>query len=146
MENKDMLSGVKEALEAVIPDLMPIPCDAQDSGEYEYITFDGFPRDNLCWKELIKKQLPAARTFELHCWEDEKDAIALGLKFGSIKPSGWKGGVIIAGDVTEEFCRMLLALPLPRNIGFARLNPFFSVVLDNGFSSEHYGTENIIKK
>lgn len=145
MQNKDILSGLKEAPESSSSSLAPVPFDAA-SVDYEYITLDGFRQDNLCWKELVKKHLPTARTFELHCWEDEEAAIALGLKFGCIKPSDWKGGVIISGEVTEEFSHMLLTLPMPENIGFPRLNPFFSVMLDNGFSSEHYGTENIIKK
>ena len=37
---------------------------------------------------------------------------------------------------------MLTHLPKPENNGlYDKMTPFFSIFFDNGFSSEHYGTE-----
>ena len=44
--------------------------------------------------------------------------------------------------VTPEFVRYLLSLPKPANDGgYNKMTPFFTIVLSNGFWSEHYGTE-----
>ena len=85
----------------------------------EVITLDGLDRaGNLKkWQTLLRQSVSTACTFEIHCWEDEPDAIALALRYGRKKDTGWAHGVVIA------------------------LTPFFSLFLDNGFSSEHYGTE-----
>lgn len=49
---------------------------------------------------------------------------------------------MITGKVTPEFAEMLLNTPKPVDIEiYNKMTPFFSIFLDNGFSSEHYGTE-----
>lgn len=110
----------------------------------ETITLDGPDRaGNLeKWRGLIRQSARSARRFEIHCWEDEEDAIALAGRYGEEKATEWAHGRVFAGAVTPAFVRALLAQPLPRESEEAqKLTPFFSVFLDNGFSSEHYGTE-----
>ena len=111
----------------------------------EVITLDGLDRaGNLKkWQTLLRQSVSTACTFEIHCWEDEPDAIALALRYGRKKDTGWAHGVVIAGAVTTAFREMLLSQPLPPGSDLCSipLPPFLSLFLDNGFSSEHYGTE-----
>ena len=48
----------------------------------EVITLDGLDRaGNLKkWQTLLRQSVSTACTFEIHCWEDEPDAIALALR------------------------------------------------------------------
>ena len=105
----------------------------------EYVPFDPAGRP---WKEIMAEQLATARRFEIHCWSDEPQWIALALRYGQWKEIGWPYGTVIAGEVTPAFTHMLLSLPTPadREV-YDKQTPFFSIFLDNGFSSEHYGTE-----
>lgn len=109
------------------------------------ITFDASCQTtNEEWKNIIARQFEASRSFEIHCWQDELEAIEMALRYGSIKPSDWLGGVVIEGDATPEFCGFLLSLPKPTDTEiYNKMTPFFNIFLDNGFCSEHYGTELI---
>ena len=74
--------------------------------------------------------------------EEETECIDLALRYGKQKDTDWRYGKIIAGDVTPEFCVFLLGLPKPTDTElYNKMTPFFTIALDNGFCSEHYGTE-----
>ena len=86
--------------------------------------------------------LKTARVFEIHCWEEETEQINLPLQHGVLKDADWKYGKIITGSVTPEFCAFLLGLTKPTDTElYNKMTPFFTIALDNGFWSEHYGTE-----
>ena len=86
--------------------------------------------------------LKTAKTFEIHCWAEETECIELALQYGKQKDTDWQYGKIIVGDVTPEFCTFLLGLPKPTDTElYNKMTPFFTISLDNGFWSEHYGTE-----
>lgn len=93
------------------------------------------------WKSVMAEKLKTATRFEIHCWPDEERWYLLALNYGVEKNTTWDGK-IVSGSVTPAFCDMLLGLeePTDKNIE-NKLTPFFSIFLDNGFSSEHYGTE-----
>ena len=94
------------------------------------------------WKTVMGRQLKTAHVFAVHCWAEEEAAIALALEHGAEQPSKWDKGKIMAGPVTEAFREMLLSQPQPApDETGARNTPFFTIALDNGFWSEHYGTE-----
>lgn len=96
--------------------------------------------------ELIKERLKSAKTFEIHCWNEEADEIALALQYGNFKDSDWKHGKIIAGEVTQDFIEMLLNYPKPTDTEiYNKMTPFFNVFLDDTLQSCHYGTENYIR-
>ena len=101
--------------------------------------FDAF----TAWWEMMQQKLQTAQTFQLHCWNEETEEIKMALQYGALQPSDWSFGKIIAGPVTPEFIRFLLTLPQPtdREI-YDKRTPFFSIVLDGTFWSEHYGTES----
>ena len=94
------------------------------------------------WKAVLSHRLKTAHVFAVHCWAEEAAAITLALEHGTEQPSKWEKGKIIAGPVTEAFREMLLSQPQPTpDETGARNTPFFTIALDNGFWSEHYGTE-----
>lgn len=95
----------------------------------------------LEWKTLMEEKLKTATSFEIHCWENENQWYLLALNYGTEKKTTWSGK-IVRGAVTPAFCDMLLGLAEPTDKEIDnKFTPFFSVFLDNGFSSEHYGTE-----
>ena len=58
------------------------------------------------------------------------------------KDTDWRYGKIIAGKVTPDFTAFLLGLPKPTDTEvYNKMTPFFTIALDNGFWSAHYGTE-----
>ncbi len=137
---------LEEKLSALIGELTPVPCEPEGIVPSELVCFDGTEPDNTRWKALMVEHLASASRFEIHCWSDETEAIALALRFGAVKPYDWKHGTVIEGEVTEAFRAFLLDLPAPGRgaDGYNKMTPFFTVFLDNGFSSEHYGTENVV--
>jgi len=91
---------------------------------------------------LITEALKNAKTFEIHCWNEETEWIELALKYGKLKEDDWKYGKIITGKVTTEFIEMILAQPKPADIEAAnKMTPFWGIFLDDTFQSSHWGTE-----
>ncbi|HIX24735.1 MAG TPA: hypothetical protein IAA09_07280 [Candidatus Lachnoclostridium avicola] len=90
----------------------------------------------------MSEKLRSASRFEIHCWKEEQKEIEMALRFGRKKQTDWGFGTVIEGAVTEELINFLLTLPKPDDKDiYNKMTPFFSIFLDNGFSSEHYGTE-----
>ena len=111
------------------------------------IYFDRTEKDNSKWLELLEKALKSAKTFEIHCWNEEKEWMEVALQYGTLKESDWKYGKIIAGNVTQKFSEMLLTVPKPQDIEiYNKMTPFFNVFLDDSFQSSHYGTEIYIEE
>lgn len=91
---------------------------------------------------MITDALKTAKTFEIHCWNEETEEIALALQYGKLKDYDWAYGKVITGEVTPEFVEMLLSQPKPTDIEAAnKMTPFFNVFLDDTFQSSHWGTE-----
>ena len=114
------------------------PCET----ELHSVYLDRSEKDNSKWVEMLTEALKGAKTFEIHCWNEENEWIDLALKYGTLKDSDWKYGEIIVGTVTPEFSNMLLNMPKPQDIEiYNKMTPFFNVFLDGSFQSCHYGTE-----
>lgn len=141
------IEELQKTLSETLFDLEAVPYQQAEPEEFETIVFDGREKDNTKWKALITEHIRTAKTFEIHCWKEETDEIALALQYGSVKQKNWKYGTIIEGNVTSEFRDMLLNLPKPSDTpdAYRMMTPFFGIMFDNGFSSEHYGTENHFK-
>ena len=108
----------------------------------EQIEFDYTQPINDEWKKIMEKHLRTAKTFEIHCWNEETTWIEYALKYGTLKNDDWQYGKIIVGLVSTDFVNMVLQLPKPKDTEiYNKMTPSFSIFLDNGFSSEHYGTE-----
>ena len=94
------------------------------------------------WRAVMAEKLKEAARFEIHCWNEEQGEIKMALQYGKLKEAEWSYGKVIEGTVTKAFVDFLLTLPKPADTEiYNKMTPFFSIFLDNGFSSEHYGTE-----
>lgn len=94
------------------------------------------------WRAVMAEKLKGATRFEIHCWNEEQGEIKMALQYGKLKEAEWSYGKVIEGTVTKAFVDFLLTLPKPADTEiYNKMTPFFSIFLDNGFSSEHYGTE-----
>ena len=135
------MKSLESALTDLISDLKPVPADVVPM-ECETLTLDGTETTNAVWRQWMEAALAEAKTFEIHCWKEETQWIRFALNYGTVKPSDWKYGTIVEGPVTPDFTRMLLTEPKPtdREI-YNKMTPVFSIFLDNGYESAHYGTE-----
>ena len=48
-----------------------------------------------------------AKTFEIHCWNEETEWIELALKYGTLQENVWDLGKVINGEITDEFIDMM---------------------------------------
>lgn len=143
----DIMKQLQNAMESQVDALEPAPFQPVEDAEWETFSFDGTEKDNSAWLVLISEYIRSATSFEIQCWADEVEEMILALQYGEIKPSNWKKGTIVEGTVTSDFIKMVLEIPKPKDTEiYNKMTPFFSIAFDNGFSSEHYGTEVIIKK
>ena len=109
---------------------------------YDEVYFDRMEKDNSKWLKLMTEALKSAKTFEIHCWNEETEWIELALRYGRLKDDDWQYGKIITGDITPEFVQMLLEQPKPTDTEIDnKMTPFFNIFLDDKFQSCHYGTE-----
>lgn len=99
-------------------------------------------RDNHYWKKLVVMFAMVGLKFEIHCWNEETEEIKAASKLGKVKSSDWEFGTIIEGTIDEKFIEMIHHTLKPQDIEIHnKMTPFFSIFFENGFSSEHYGTE-----
>ena len=137
----DLLKSLEAALAGSLSELKPVPADAAPV-PCEMLTLDHTEPDNARWRSWMEAALATAKTFEIHCWTEETEWIRFALQYGTVKPSDWKYGTIVEGPVTPEAASMLLTLPKPAGTElYNKMTPFFSIFLDNGYESAHYGTE-----
>ncbi len=92
------------------------------------------------WKEIMKKELAQSKRFEIQLWNDENELTDLLLQHGNFQEENWEGGVIVEGDVTEDFIEFLFSFEAEEKEGEMRITPFYDIVLD-AFESEDYGRE-----
>jgi len=119
------------------------PCET----ELQSVYLDRSEKDNSKWVEMLTEALKDAKTFEIHCWNEENEWIEVALKYGNLKESDWKYGKLVAGNVTKEFSDMILSMPKPQDIEiYNKMTPFFNVFLDDSFQSCHYGTEVYVEE
>lgn len=136
------INELETLLTSLVNDLKPAPTEPVDSKLTEAVYFDCTEKDNTRFLALITDVLKTAKTFEIYCWNEETEKIALALKYGKLKESDWTYGKIITGEVTPEFVEMLLSQPKPTDIEAAnKMTPFFNIFLDDTFQSSHWGTE-----
>ena len=74
----------------------------------QQIEFDDLQPENTEWAEIMGSKLKDAKRFEIHCWEDETEEIAMALRCGELKETDWRGGKVTAGAITPELIGLLL--------------------------------------
>ena len=140
--NEKIRKDIESTLTGLIADLKPAPAEPVESKLTESVYFDYSEKDNTHFLALLTDALKNAKTFEIHCWNEETEWIELALKYGKLKESDWSYGKVIIGEVTPEFIKMILSQPKPTDIEAAnKMTPFFNVFLDDTFQSSHWGTE-----
>ncbi len=138
MEFKDLENVLLEQISA----LNSVSIEPNDAAEYEMLSLDYTEKDNRKWVAWISEVLKTARTFEIHCWNEETEWIELALRFGERKDADWRYGKVVTGLVTPEFIQILLTHPKPTDTEiYNKMTPFFTIALDHVFWSAHYGTE-----
>lgn len=137
-ERQDLVEVLTESIQG----LKPAPFTPANTAEHWSLEFDRTEKGNSKWIAYMSDALKTARTFEIHCWNEEAECIDLALQYGKQKDTDWRYGKIIAGKVTPDFTAFLLGLPKPTDTEvYNKMTPFFTIALDNGFWSAHYGTE-----
>ena len=140
--NEKIRKDIESTLTGLIADLKPVPAEPVESKLTESVYFDYSEKDNTHFLALLTDALKNAKTFEIHCWNEETEWIELALKYGKLKESDWSYDKVIIGEVTPEFIKMILSQPKPTDIEAAnKMTPFFNVFLDDTFQSSHWGTE-----
>ncbi len=135
---------LEKTLSGLMDDLKPAAFEPENADGCWLEELDGTEKDNSKWLSYMTEWLKTADAFEIHCWNEETEWIDRALLYGSLKETDWRHGKIIAGAVTPEFVSMLLNVPKPADTEiYNKMTPFFTVHLDNGFESAHYGTELI---
>lgn len=135
--HKNTLNELANALLNTIQELEPNPIP-NEYVEMKSISFDSYEE----YQEFLVRYLNKAKTFEIHCWNEEEEWITLASRYGKIKRSNWQYGKVIEGEVTLEFTCMLLSLTKPQDTKiYNKMTPFFNIFLDDVFQSCHYGTE-----
>ena len=110
--------------------------------QIEIQLMDNYLKDNCYWKKLISRFAMVGLKFEIHCWREETEEIKAALEFGKKKITDWELGTIIEGIIDDTFINMLHNTTKPSDTKiYNKMTPFFSIFIENGFSSEHYGTE-----
>ena len=103
---------------------------------YTYTSYTAHDRE--VWAARMADVLLTATRFTVHCWHEETEAIAMACRHGEIVPGDWAHGVYISGAVTDAFRAMVLET---LSVEAEQLTPFFTIDLDNGVSTAHWGTE-----
>ena len=146
MEMNEM-ENLQQVLTEQILNLVPAPEPTAEEIPFQDLYLDGTEPDNSRWRALLEPYLAKAKTFEIHCWNEETEWVALALQYGTLKETDWQYGQIITGAVTPEFCEMLLSQPKPADTEiYNKMTPFFTIVFGNTLHSSHYGTEIVISK
>ncbi len=134
--------NLEDVLSGAISELNPAPYAPDAHKEFWLVNLDHSEKDNSKWLTYMREALQTATTFEIHCWNEEPEWTRFALRYGKLKDDDWRYGKIITGEVTPEFVKMLLEQPKPLDIEiYNKMTPFFTIALDNGFWSSHYGTE-----
>ena len=88
-----VLKELGKVISGLVADLKPAPeVPAGADLLNKSMTFDRSEKDNSKWIELISGYLATAKTFEIHCWNEETEWIELALQYGKLKDDDWKYG------------------------------------------------------
>jgi len=110
------------------------------------VTADQSVQDNKWWKDIFRIYAKPGEYFEIHCWQDEKEAFRIAEKYGETACYTMPDLKIIHGTVTEHLISYILSERKPSdNSCYNKMLPFYTFRIGSNFSSEKYGTEIILK-
>lgn len=110
------------------------------------ISVERTAEDNFWWQELLRLFAKPGEYFEIHCWADEVKELKIAEQFGERACYGMPDLIIVHGTLTEKMVSYLLNEKKPVDCAcYNKMNPFFTILIGEHFSSEKYGTEIILK-
>ena len=92
-------------------------------------------------QRLIRHFAKPGADFELHCWNEETEAIRLAQTIAQPLETNWQHGVYFKGRVTQENLPVLTAVQEGEDA-----TTFFDIVIHDDLWCQHWGTEIIITK
>lgn len=109
------------------------------------ISVDDLTPNNQWWKELFRLYARSGEYFEIHCWSDEAEELALAKRYGSTACYAMPDIKIVHGILTDELIRLFLLEEKPADCScYNKMVPFFTVRIGSAYSSEKYGTEVLV--
>ena len=94
------------------------------------------------WKNLISLFLKEGHAFEIRCWNEEQDEIAMAAAFDNSSPKTEGFETSVVGEISSDMIYKLTTLPKPRDKqNYNKMTPFFTITIAPHFHSEHYGNE-----
>ena len=110
------------------------------------ISADSNVMDNHWWKKLFRMHAAVGEYFEIHCWNDEKDALQVAETFGKAACYTIPDLKIVHGHLTERLITYMEHCMKPIECEcYNKMVPFFTIRIGDHFSSEKYGTEIILR-
>jgi len=117
---------LEKTLTELIMDLKPAPEVPADTILFESVNYDRSEHDNTKWIELITGYLNTAKTFEIHCWNEEPEWIESALRYGELKNDDWKYGKIITGNIPYRLNASTLSYKSPTFVHIGGIFPWVS--------------------
>jgi hypothetical protein len=94
------------------------------------------------WKKIIQYFVKPGDEIEIRCWNEEKEEIKKAMSYGRPIQIESNFQTAIKGIVTEQMIKEFLTLPEPVDkVVYNKMTEFFTILVENKISSEHYGTE-----
>lgn len=97
--------------------------------------------DRAWLQKFIRHFAKPGLPFELHCWNEETEAIRLAESIAQRVEANWQRGTYFKGIVTEENIPVLTMIT-----GGETCTPFFDILINDDLICEHWGTEIYINK
>ena len=73
-----VFNDLEKVISGLVADLKPAPEVPASADPFnKSMTFDRSEKDNSKWIKLISGYLATAKTFEIHCWNEETEWIEL---------------------------------------------------------------------
>ena len=97
--------------------------------------------DRYWLKKLIGYFAKPGVPFELHCWNEETEAISLAKSIAQPRKTDWQHGVYFKGVATEEKISVITMIS-----DGEEATPFFDILINDDLICEHWGREIYIRK
>ena len=69
------MKDLEKTLTELISGLKPVSLPSVTALEHWFIEFDGTEKDNRMWLSYTADASESAKTFEIHCWNEETELI-----------------------------------------------------------------------
>ena len=107
----------------------------------EILALDATEPDNQRWKALVEQYAKPPLPLKSTAGTKKQSGSRLRCNTAiTSKPIG-RSARSFPGRSRRNFSKCFSACPNHRHEIYNKMTPFFSIFFDNGFSSEHYGTE-----